>query len=164
MITVSNLSKSYGGQVLYQNGSFFIGAGEKVGLVGPNGAGKTSLFRLIMGEERADTGTIDFANRLRICYFSQSVGELKGRSAIEEVIHGNPRLGFLKTEISKIEKALEEARKTTCTYVWLGVWEENHRAKRFYSKNGFVKFDTHIFKMGDDAQTDWMMKLGVKKY
>jgi ATP-binding cassette subfamily F protein 3 len=108
MITVSNLSKSYGGQVLYQNGSFFIGAGEKVGLVGPNGAGKTSLFRLIMGEERADTGTIDFANRLRICYFSQSVGELKGRSAIEEVIHGNPRLGFLKNEISKIEKALEE--------------------------------------------------------
>ena len=42
MITVSNLSKSYGGQVLYQNGSFFIGAGEKVGLVGPNGAGLCS--------------------------------------------------------------------------------------------------------------------------
>ena len=58
-----------------------------------------------------------------------------------------------------IDKALEEARKTTCTYVWLGVWEENHRAKHFYSKNGFVKFDTHIFKMGDDEQTDWMMKL-----
>ena len=108
MITVSNLGKAYGGQVLYQNGAFFIGAGEKVGLVGPNGAGKTSLFRLITGEERADTGTIDYANRLRICYFSQSVGELKGRSAIEEVIHGNPRLGFLKTEIGKIEKALED--------------------------------------------------------
>jgi ATP-binding cassette subfamily F protein 3 len=108
MITVSNLSKAYGGQVLYQNGSFFIGAGEKVGLVGPNGAGKTSLFRLIMGEERADTGSIDFANRLNICYFSQNVGELKGRSALEEVIHGNPRLGYLKTEIGKIEKALED--------------------------------------------------------
>ncbi len=58
-----------------------------------------------------------------------------------------------------IEKALEEARKTTYSYVWLGVWEENHRAIRFYSKNGFIKFDTHIFKMGDDEQTDWMMKL-----
>lgn len=58
-----------------------------------------------------------------------------------------------------IDKALEEARKTTCTYVWLGVWEENHRAKHFYSKNGFVKFDTHIFKMGDDEQMDWLMKL-----
>lgn len=108
MITVANLTKSYGGQVLYQNGNFFIGPGEKVGLVGPNGAGKTSLFRLIMGEERADSGTIDYSKSLRIQYFSQNVGELKGRSALEEVIHGNARLGFLKTEISKIEKALEE--------------------------------------------------------
>ena len=58
-----------------------------------------------------------------------------------------------------IDKALEEARKTTCSYVWLGVWEENHRAKQFYSKNGFVKFDTHIFKMGDEEQMDWLMKL-----
>lgn len=58
-----------------------------------------------------------------------------------------------------IEKALEVARKITCAYVWLGVWEENHRAIRFYSKNGFVKFDTHIFKMGDEEQMDWLMKL-----
>ncbi|MEY4628851.1 MAG: Protease synthase and sporulation negative regulatory protein 1 [Bacteroidota bacterium] len=58
-----------------------------------------------------------------------------------------------------IEKAIEEARKTTCAYVWLGVWEENHRAIRFYSKNGFIKFDTHIFKMGDEEQMDWLMKL-----
>jgi ribosomal protein S18 acetylase RimI-like enzyme len=57
-----------------------------------------------------------------------------------------------------MNKAIEEARKTTCSYIWLGVWEENDRAIRFYSKNGFVKFDTHIFKMGDDEQTDWMMK------
>lgn len=108
MITVANLTKSYGGQVLYTNGSFFIGPGEKVGLVGPNGAGKTSLFRLIMGEERADSGTVDYSKSLRLCYFSQKVGEMKGRSAIEEVIHGNERLGYLKTEIGKIEKALED--------------------------------------------------------
>lgn len=108
MITVSNLTKNYGGQVLYTNGSFFIGPGEKVGLVGPNGAGKTSLFRLIIGEEKPDAGSIDYSKSLRLCYFSQNVGELKGRSALEEVIHGNVRLGFLKTEIAKIEKALEE--------------------------------------------------------
>ena len=60
-----------------------------------------------------------------------------------------------------IDKALEEARKTTCNYVWLGVWEENHRAKRFYAKNGFLKFDTHIFKMGDEEQMDWLMKLDL---
>lgn len=108
MITVSNLTKSYGGQVLYSNGSFFIGPGEKVGLVGPNGAGKTSLFRLITGEESSDSGSINIPGNTRLCYFSQNIGELKGRSAIEQVIHGNPRLGFLKHEISLIEKALEE--------------------------------------------------------
>jgi ATP-binding cassette, subfamily F, member 3 len=108
MLTVSNLSKSYGGQVLYSQGSFFIGPGEKVGLVGPNGAGKTSLFRLIMGEEKPDSGTIDHPKSLRICYFSQKVGEMKGRSALEEVIHGNERLGYLRLEIAKIEKLLEE--------------------------------------------------------
>jgi ribosomal protein S18 acetylase RimI-like enzyme len=60
-----------------------------------------------------------------------------------------------------IDKALEEARKTTCNYVWLGVWQENHRAIGFYSKNGFIKFDTHIFKMGDEEQMDWLMKLDL---
>jgi ATP-binding cassette subfamily F protein 3 len=108
MITVANLTKTYGGQVLYTNGSFFIGPGEKVGLVGPNGGGKTSLFRLIVGEERPDSGSVDYSKSLRLCYFSQNVGELKGRSALEEVIHGNVRLGFLKTEIGLIEKALED--------------------------------------------------------
>lgn len=108
MITVANLSKSYGGQVLYQNGSFFIGPGEKVGLVGPNGAGKTSLFRLITGEERPDSGQVTYANSLRLAYFSQKIGEMKGKTVLNEVIEGNPRLGFLRQEISKIEKKLED--------------------------------------------------------
>ena len=123
MITVSNITKAYGGQVLYTGGSFFIGPGEKVGLVGPNGAGKTSLFRLIMGEERADAGSVDYAKNLNLCYFSQSVGELKGRSAIEEVIHGNERLGFLKTEIGKIEKALEDGEYSDALLEKLGDYQ-----------------------------------------
>lgn len=56
------------------------------------------------------------------------------------------------------EKALEVAAGRGSTYIWLGVWEENPRAIRFYEKNGFVAFDQHIFKMGDDEQTDILMK------
>jgi ribosomal protein S18 acetylase RimI-like enzyme len=41
----------------------------------------------------------------------------------------------------------------------LGVWEENHRALAFYTKNGFIAFDKHIFRLGNDEQTDIMMKL-----
>ena len=123
MITVSNLTKAYGGQLLYQGGSFFIGPGEKVGLVGPNGAGKTSLFRLITGEERADSGTVDYPKSMRLSYFSQNVGELKGRSALEEVIQGNERLGFLKEEIKKIEKLLEEGDYSEETLEKLGDYQ-----------------------------------------
>ena len=57
------------------------------------------------------------------------------------------------------EKAMAIAKNNHCNYIWLGVWEENHRALQFYTKNGFVAFDKHIFVFGDEAQTDIMMKL-----
>lgn len=56
------------------------------------------------------------------------------------------------------EKALEIALAEKKAYLWLGVWEENFRAMRFYQKNGFVAFSTHPFVMGDDVQTDILMK------
>lgn len=56
------------------------------------------------------------------------------------------------------QKAIELAYEMKASYVWLGVWEENHRAKRFYEKNGFITFDKHSFWLGDDEQTDLMMK------
>jgi diamine N-acetyltransferase len=56
------------------------------------------------------------------------------------------------------EKAMQIAAQINAHYVWLGVWEENSRAISFYTKNGFVAFDKHVFKLGDDEQTDIMMK------
>lgn len=56
------------------------------------------------------------------------------------------------------EKALEIALFQGKKYLWLGVWEENPKAIRFYEKNGFVAFDKHIFRFGEDEQTDIMMK------
>jgi ribosomal protein S18 acetylase RimI-like enzyme len=56
------------------------------------------------------------------------------------------------------EKAMQVAEEKNASYIWLGVWEENPRAIRFYQKNGFEAFDKHIFKLGDDDQVDIMMK------
>lgn len=56
------------------------------------------------------------------------------------------------------KKALEIAKDKNLGYVWLGVWEENRRAVQFYRKNGFVEFGQHIFKFGNEDQTDLMMK------
>ncbi len=57
-----------------------------------------------------------------------------------------------------MEHALQLARKERSTYVWLGVWEHNYRAIRFYKKYGFEVFDTHAFTIGTDSQTDYLMR------
>lgn len=56
------------------------------------------------------------------------------------------------------QKAIDIAHEIQASYVWLGVWEENYRALKFYEKNGFIAFDKHKFWLGDDEQTDLMMK------
>ena len=56
-------------------------------------------------------------------------------------------------------KALQTALEKKAEYIWLGVWEKNPRAISFYRKNGFVEFDKHVFVLGNDRQTDIMMKL-----
>lgn len=60
------------------------------------------------------------------------------------------------------DQAITRAKQLDMQYVWLGVWEENPRAIRFYEKNGFVAFDKHVFKLGEDEQTDIMMKLVLR--
>ena len=58
MISFSNINKQYGKQLLFVDASFQLNPGEKVGLVGPNGAGKTTLFRMVVGEETPDEGSV----------------------------------------------------------------------------------------------------------
>jgi len=72
---------------------------------------------------------------------------------------------FLGKRVGQIllDKTLHRAHEADVDYVWLGVWEHNHRAKKFYSKNGFVEFSRHDFWLGSDKQTDLMMRLEIKR-
>lgn len=93
----------------------------------------------------------------------ESQTELKDSKALEiERIYVLKEYHGKKVGQLLYEKAMQVARQTDADYVWLGVWEENPRAIRFYKKNGFVEFDKHIFRLGDDEQTDIMMKLPLK--
>lgn len=70
---------------------------------------------------------------------------------------------FLGQKIGQIlfDNVLEIGREKNLEYVWLGVWEENHRAIRFYGKNGFEIFGKHDFVLGKDVQTDLLMKMKI---
>jgi ribosomal protein S18 acetylase RimI-like enzyme len=95
--------------------------------------------------------------------FGQSQTELRDEGAVEiERIYVLKEYHGKKVGQLLFEKAIEIAKQKNADYVWLGVWEENPRAINFYKKNGFVEFDKHVFKLGDDEQTDIMMKLELK--
>jgi ATP-binding cassette subfamily F protein 3 len=83
MLTVSGLSKSYGKQVLFEDVSFQVAPGERVGLVGRNGHGKTTLFRILLGEESADGGTIAVPSGYRIGHLAQRL-EFPRPTVLEE--------------------------------------------------------------------------------
>ena len=63
-----------------------------------------------------------------------------------------------KVGATLLNLAIDQALTKDCSYIWLAVWEKNMRAIRFYEKNGFVTFGSHIFQLGMDAQTDILMK------
>lgn len=60
-----------------------------------------------------------------------------------------------------MQAALDEARGRGHDVIWLGVWQENPRAVAFYERWGFQKVGTHVFQLGSDPQTDWIMQRGV---
>ena len=93
----------------------------------------------------------------------ESQTELKDNDALEiERIYVLKDFQGKKVGQILFDKAITIAKELQLAYVWLGVWEENKRALQFYTKNGFVEFDQHVFVLGDEAQTDIMMKLALK--
>jgi ATPase subunit of ABC transporter with duplicated ATPase domains len=111
VIAFSKISKQYGRQILFVDASFQLNPGDKVGLVGPNGAGKTTLFRMIVGEETVDEGEVSVPKRLSIGYFRQDVGEMSGRSVLDEAIAGSGRLGDLHHELEALQTAMSDPDK-----------------------------------------------------
>lgn len=95
----------------------------------------------------------------------QAQTELKDKKSLElERIYVLKDFHGKKVGQVLYNKAIDIAKQTNAEYVWLGVWEKNSRAINFYKKNGFVEFDKHIFKLGDDEQTDIMMRLKLSGY
>jgi ATPase subunit of ABC transporter with duplicated ATPase domains len=108
MIRLDAISKQHGGRILFLDASMTVFRGEKIGLVGPNGAGKSTIFRLIVREEEADAGSVLVERNVAIGYFSQSVGEMGGRSVLEEAIAGAGEVSAVAHELHELELALAD--------------------------------------------------------
>ena len=89
VIEFRDVSKAYGDKVLFEHLSFSLPPAGIVGVIGPNGAGKTTLFRMIMGTETPDTGTIEIGDTVKISYVDQQHRSIDPDKTVYETIAGN---------------------------------------------------------------------------
>jgi len=108
VIRLDSISKSHGSQILLVDASMGVFRGEKVGLVGPNGSGKSTIFRMIVGEEQPDGGQVSVERGVTIGYFSQDVGEMSGRSVLEETMAGAGEVSEAAHELHTLEQAMAD--------------------------------------------------------
>ena len=176
MLNISNVSKIQGGEVLYKNVTFQINPGEKVGMVGPNGAGKTTLFRMITGELSPDEGQVSIPDGLRLAYFSQNVGEMKGKTALQEVVEGDKVVAELQKKLREFEVMLADCDKYTddemndilikmgdvqTDFEKVGGYDLESRAEEILSGLGIEAADHH--KPTEDFSGGWKMRIALAK-
>ena len=102
-LQIENLTKSYGDRILFQNISFGINEGEKIGIIAKNGTGKSTLLNIISGKEVADCGDITFRSDLRVSILEQMPDFKPGTSVLDCCIHDNSKIADI---ISQYETAI----------------------------------------------------------
>jgi sulfate-transporting ATPase len=101
VVVAESLSKGYGDRLLIDDLSFSLPRGGIVGVIGPNGAGKTTLFRMIIGQEEPDSGTLKVGSTVQIAYVDQTRDELDPEKTVyQEISGGEDQLQFGKRVVN----------------------------------------------------------------
>lgn len=107
MLTIRNLKKSYGGQPLFEEASLQINYDTRAALVGPNGAGKSTIFRIILGEEEADAGTVELDEWSLVGFLPQESEDVGDFSVLEIATGRAGTIEQLENELKRMEEAGE---------------------------------------------------------
>jgi len=112
MLHITDISKSFGSQVLLDEASLHIKPGMRLGLVGPNGAGKTTLLRLIVGEMSLDGGEISSRKDLRIGFLPQEIEEIADHAVMDEVLASHKEVLTAEHRMAELSQQLSDAYAT----------------------------------------------------
>jgi ATPase subunit of ABC transporter with duplicated ATPase domains len=106
VIRLDAVSKQHGCQTLVLDASISVFRGDRAGLVGPTGSGKSTVFRMIVGEEAPDSGQVAVDHGVGAGYFTHGLGDMGGRSVIEETIAAGWEVSDAAREMRELEHAM----------------------------------------------------------
>ena len=145
MLTVSQLSKSFSGRILFDDVSLQVNRGDRIGLVGPNGAGKSTLFSLILGEVSPDTGQITIEKSATIGFLPQETAAAKDETVLELALTTTPELAEAQKVIKQHESGSgsDDASYHRALHVFdeHGGWQLEPKAKRVLAGLAFRESD-----------------------
>ena len=126
LLTAENIRKSYGTRVIFDDISFSIHEGDKIGVIGVNGTGKSTLLKIIAGVDQADSGTIITMNGMRIGYLSQNPLFVDGTTVLQQVFRGeNPQLALVRDyeeTMAALAKTPEDEKLVKRRQNWQKKW------------------------------------------
>lgn len=157
IVTVENLSKSYGEKVLFDNISFHIGEQQRIGLIGVNGTGKSTLLKIIAGLDTADSGKIVHANRFHVEYLPQNPSFDEDSSILDQVFYGESALIQLLREyegaLADLQLSPSDEKKQSRVLALqtkmdaADAWESNTQAKTILTQLGLHDFTQKVSEL-----------------
>jgi ATP-binding cassette subfamily F protein 3 len=173
MLTISNLRKRYGGQVVLDGLNWFVPEGGRVGLVGANGSGKSTLLRVVAGEVEPDDGIVAVPKDCTVGYLPQEVFGLSGRTVLEQALTAFAEVRALEAECRRVEHELAEVPvddprhdELMATYTHLraewdthGSYDMEAQAERVLAGLGFRTSD--LQRDCSEFSGGWQMRLAL---
>jgi ATP-binding cassette subfamily F protein 3 len=176
MLNIHNLSVSFGGTYLFEEVTFRLGAGDRVGLVGKNGAGKSTMLKIISGEMPYDTGSIATEKEIRLGFLKQDIDFIQGRTVLEEAYQAFEEIKHVEKQIDQINhqlvtrtdyesdeysKLIEDLSDHTHHYEILGGYNYVGETEKILLGLGFKRED---FDMPTDTFSGgWRMRIELAK-
>ncbi|KQL48901.1 ABC transporter [Brevibacillus choshinensis] len=154
ILSVENLSKSYGEKVLFDNISFHIAEQQRIGLIGVNGTGKSSLLKIIAGLDTSDSGKLVHANRFHVEYLPQNPSFDEDSSILDQVFYGDSPLIQLLREyeeaLADLQTSPDDEKKQSRVFSLqtkmdaADAWESNTQAKMILTQLGLNDFTQKV--------------------
>jgi ATP-binding cassette subfamily F protein 3 len=173
MISIQQISKRFGGRVLFREASLRIGIEDRVALVGPNGAGKTTLIEMIAGRVTPDSGTIAINKKAVIGYLTQELEAHKGKTVLEEVLSGGADVSSIEHHLRLLEEEIATASPETAEellahygelqskYEHLGGYSLEARAREILFGLGFK--EKHLSRPMEQLSGGWRMRAALAR-